>query len=178
MKTINYLTITILYSTLIILVVFSNVPYSELSIQGQLKKYIQTVLPQGWEFFTLNPRSEYTVIYKYNSNGEIIIQDFKNSSTNSYLGISKINRIRNIELEVLISRTDSSKYITCFSFEELKNISDTTTCYTIKNTTNIHAMKGTFLIRKTTPIPWAWYCNNPNLFIASKIIKIKIDEVY
>ena len=136
--------------------------------------YSHSILPQGWEFFTLNPRSEYIVVYKVEK-GRLIMEDFKSSAPNSYFGISKINRIRNIELEYLISTIDNNQYTTCNKIDSLVILKNILPIYKMTNNTNVKTLLGEFLIRKTTPIPWAWHRNNKNLFMPSKVIRIKID---
>jgi len=174
MKNASIILSTLVATILLLVVTISNLPYSAFSINNKLKLYCHSVLPQGWEFFTLNPRSEYLVVYKI-ENEKLVIEDFRNSALNSFFGISKINRIRNIELEYLISSIDTNQYQYCDNKDSLFTLQNTLPIHYITNNTNIKKLFGEFIIRKTIPIPWAWHNSDKNIFMPSKLIRVKID---
>lgn len=174
-KLISYILIPVAGVVLLCVVALCNTPYSALSIRGKTKKLVQGVLPQGWEFFTLDPRMEYFLVYK-KVNNELVCLDLRNTASASFFGMSKLSRVYNIELEVLLARLDSGHYVSCRTRKEMEHIYDTLKAVSIRNRTNVRYFKGEYLIRKTKPVPWAWSNAKKEIFMPSKVVKVHVYE--
>lgn len=102
MKLIKYLTITIVIVCAVTIVFIFSLPSSIFNVPF-IKKYNTAILmPEGWGFFTKNPRERSLLLYKIEYTDTIGIV-YKNASFKNYLGLSKKNRRIYLESNILIS---------------------------------------------------------------------------
>lgn len=129
------------------------------------------LVPQGWGFFTRNPREDRIKIYKYHNSGYAEILD-KNFSTQNYFGISRKNRITlNEVLYNLKIVGDSSWYQTRIVNDSLvKSLPEVTIVNLAKDPLNC----GKLLVIKEKTIPWAWRKHKGSLNPMKSLVKINL----
>lgn len=170
-KAIVFLTL-LFSSSMVLIILFSSLPYNPISITGNSKKYVKALFPQGWEFFTINPQLEKTRVYEYH-NKEMKELNLLNASSKNFLGITRLARIKNIEVSFLINQVDTTAWINCKSKLDFQNVIDTSTPVKIYNSTNLHYMQGIYIVQKSKPIPFAW-SKNEKIFMPCKTVKIEV----
>lgn len=161
------------WSTLIGSVFIASIPYNPLQFSIKVKKNINFIFPEGWAFFTLSPRTERTHVYSVNSD-KFVLMNFKNTSAQSFFGLSRYNRIRNIELAFLLSKIDSAGWGSCKSNIEQCIDFSSSVPITISNQTNIKCLIGKFVIVKNLPVPWAWSKSKEKLKMPVKYAYINV----
>lgn len=134
------------------------------------KTTIFSFIPQGWGFFTRDPRENIINVYK-RKDGKLFKVTKTNSSSESYFGISRENRLKNIELGIITSKFKDVQWS-----EGAKN---NFVLENIKTDTITHNFKpqhffGEYYIVEQERIPWAWAKNYRNLVMPYKYIKIYV----
>ena len=162
--------------TFIFIVFINSIGYNLLTFNTKWSFELQFLFPQGWSFFTKDPREEQTIIYKQENN-KLEELNLKNGATSSWLGITRYNRIMLIELIQITNQVDSSKWSNINSKENFKIFTDTTTAIEVINFVNNAQLEGNFIIIKQKPIPWSWRANRNNLFMPAKGIKLKLKKL-
>ncbi|MBT8317779.1 MAG: SdpA family antimicrobial peptide system protein [Lutibacter sp.] len=134
------------------------------------KTIIFSVIPQGWGFFTRNPREELITVYKSHNDSLVKITE-QNSSLSSFLGISRKSRLHNIELGTILSKIDENMWVKGkpneLKFDNIKYDTIMSSFYP-KN------MIGEYFIVKQERIPWAWSKNHKNLVMPYNYARIYV----
>lgn len=142
--------IAIFWVTLTLITLLSFVPFNPLSTSYKTKVQTLSLIPQGWGFFTRNPRepqiSAYTRIGK-----KWVLQTFPNATY--ALGASRKMRVQSGELEMILRPVDDKSWKDDLGSIETLISSNMITLY---NPRNQPLMCGEYLVVSKAPIPWAW----------------------
>lgn len=170
--------ITILFYGFIIgVVVLSAFPHNPISIPYIKKKQstiLRTFLPEGFGFFTRNPRETQIRIYnidEYSTPHKIQMQ---NAMFSNYLGLNKKSRAFNVEIASIIQQLLDQNWITHIGVLNETNRTDHLNFIPMTNQNNLPLLCGKFVIQVADPIPYAWAKNIDDSKIRSQIIGIKI----
>jgi antimicrobial peptide system SdpA family protein len=145
---------------------------SELVMNRDVKFFISTIFPEGWGFFTKNPRDELLEVYKI-ENGKLIFFNFSNHTKKNCFGLSRSSRVIGYEASIIlssISRDDWKKSQT----RVIKNhISDS--IIQVKTDKNFHYItRGEYLFKIFKPVPYAWAKLNQKSNNPFSVVKIKV----
>ncbi|MGC6479431.1 MAG: SdpA family antimicrobial peptide system protein [Flavobacteriaceae bacterium] len=170
---INRLYIIVIFSFwafLFYYIFISSIPVPS-NIKFENKSRIFSLLPQGWGFFTRDPRENITTLYEIDKLGNGYIKFTKtNNASNNYFGISRKNRLINLELGVVTSRLNQGNWIEKKGVFDLDFQIQIDTIYTGFYPKNI---KGDFFIVEQERIPWAW-SKNKDLVMPFKYKRIYV----
>jgi antimicrobial peptide system SdpA family protein len=141
---------------IVVYIGLASIPFNPLSLSYNQKASIFTLIPQGWGFFTRNPREDEPYIYK--KAGKTWIQISKpNAASGYFFGASRQGRKINFEAYNLISQLKDS-----LSWQKVdlvmanpKQFADLPLVRFINNTTS-PILLGEFIFVKKRKIPWAW----------------------
>lgn len=173
-KTRGYFLLNLIIALIFIFMVFINsIGYNLLTFNKKWAFELQFLFPQGWAFFTKDPRDVQTTLYKI-ENRTLSELNMKNGATNALFGISRKNRIMLIELAQIVNQIDSISWKDINSKEALLTFSDTAKAIEIGNFVNHSNLVGEYLITKQRPLPWSWRENRDNLFMSAKVVKVKL----
>jgi antimicrobial peptide system SdpA family protein len=171
-----YFLLNLSLSTIFVLLVFINsIGYNLLTINKKWAIEFQYLFPQGWAFFTKDPRGEQTYIYNLNKS-EMKLLNLRNSAKESCFGISRKNRIILIEEFQIINQIDSTKWKIINSQEDLIFFKDTSKSIDIINFVNKPELIGEYIFLKQKTLPWSWSWNK-SLYMPAKAIKIKLSPL-
>ena len=162
--------------TFLFVIFINSIGYNLLTFNKKWSFELQFLFPQGWGFFTKDPREDQTTIYK-EENNSLKELDLKNGAPNSWLGMTRKNRIMLIELIQIINQVDSSNWKGIDSKEKMKAFTDTTKAIEVINFVNNAQLEGNFFVIKQKPVPWSWRANKNNLFMPAKGIKLKLKKL-
>jgi len=144
-----------------------------IKIPYELKKPFKSFFPQGWSFFTRDPREANIDLYKYNREGNLNKILISGSEPTNLFGISRKARIVGYEVSNILGNIPQNKWI-----EKDKNnlftSMDSIPVLNIGEKTNLQLLKkGKYLLVESKPIPWVWR-NYPKDRIKDKIKVIKV----
>ncbi len=165
-----YVTICFISSSYLFLSIFlSSIPFTTVSTKGNYKKYFNTLFPEGWAFFTIDPQRAKTYIYKNKAEDLRILC----SSQENFFGISRLSRVKMIESEFLLNQIDSTSWVYCKNEIDFNKTINTIPFIKIFNSTNIQRLKGNLIIKKSSPVPFAW-SKNKKVFMPCRVVKINV----
>jgi antimicrobial peptide system SdpA family protein len=127
------------------------------------------IIPQGWGFFTRNPREEQTILYTIQDTSSVLFTKTISSIDNSF-GASRKLRCYNVEVGTLISKINDSSWVE----EKGGNLVFDTNLQTdtVKNNFYPCSIRGDFFFVKQERIPWAW--GKSNIIMPYKYAKVHI----
>ena len=149
-----FLIISIFWIWLGFTIVVSSMPYNSLSnvLFSEKRVLLRGIFPEGFSFFTRNPREPQALIYEADSKKDVI-KDNK-AFINSFGGFNRYNRSVLIELGSLINIVKNEKWFNCNDEECFDNIR--IPVYEINNSYRTPVLCGSYYIKFVEPIPWAW----------------------
>lgn len=168
---------TLLAMFLVVYTIFlAAVPETAVEINAIQRVRLIDIAPEGWAFFTRNPKEESTTIYRWDSTKKLtkvsnIAGAFKNC-----MGLNRYDRLLIKEFSALY------RYVKKENFVKIKgsianNISviDTMVSCKLPNDAKYPLLSGVYVIRQAMPIPWAW-AKLPGVdeMIETKILKVDV----
>lgn len=150
--------LTVFWGVIIGYAVVMSMPYSAINTLPLDTKrnriFFRTILPEGFSFFTRDPRELQAELYKIRE-GVIIPYSRKNSTFKNLFGVIKKSRAQNLELGYLLSQIKINDWSKCSG-----NIDDcrkkTLTNIILQNNFKYPLLCGRFIIVIREPVPWAW----------------------
>lgn len=159
-------------------ILISSVPSNPLKPSQKTVMNMRTLIPQGWSFFTKNPREVSPIIFKkYDGQWENI--SYKNASYRNLFGLSRKSRSLMVSLgnktgkipkqdwgeyPIEIKKTYKSSYLDKFDIPNFSVITD-----------KPNKLCGDILVLEKEYIPWAWSRNSENLNMPAKAIILNIE---
>ncbi|PWB25858.1 SdpA family antimicrobial peptide system protein [Flavobacterium sp. HTF] len=154
--------------------VFFSSLKSQLILNENLKEFTNKVLPQGWGFFTKNPRDFVLRIYKIR-NGKLEEMDISNQSLKNRLGFSRSARIIGYEMSIIAEKVKNNDWKQNSTGNIYDNINDKmiviNTDFSFK-----HVTKGNYLLKLYRPIPYMWAKFNQENFNRFLVVKVCIND--
>lgn len=138
-----------------------------------IRNIITTLIPEGWNFFTIPPRDEKTYIYKVIKNNKLLLVNKKLNSYQHFFGIKRKYYTSRFELPNLLVNVTDSQYISFNSLEyiQLPKLSEIKLTNKHKHPT----FCGNYIIEKRKLTPWLLFKENSSLRMPSKIIYINVN---
>lgn len=136
-------------------------------------KEMKYLIPQGWSFFTKNPREEEIYIYDLSNSLNTKIK-LNNIQLNQLFGIKRENRIIYTKTSTVFQNIDASLLID-FKGDALGFIQKEENMKTL-NEVSVNVRKpslcGKYLIEVKQPIAWSWLSIKSKVKMPSKLIII------
>lgn len=151
-------------------VAFASIPFNPLSLSFS-KSYLYSLVPEGWGFFTKNPKEEVALIFKRTSDDHWELFSRSNADSEFLFGISRKNRRVLAETQYLVDRLRDSLFLPrqgkALDFVT-KNIILT------KSAFNNPILKGDMIVVKQKRLPWAWSSNYKRINMPYKAVRIYV----
>ena len=145
-------------------------------------KTLSTIIfPEGWSFFTRDPREEWIDAYSYENK---LLQPvlYRCSDPENLFGLSKNFKVRNLEIHKMLERLSiqdslwmecNGNILDCIS-QLHQNDSLSFFTYVIDNSLETQLLCGDVWVQKKVPVPWAWSKSRERIFMPSKLLRLKI----
>jgi len=140
------------------------------NIKFKSKQSFYTLFPQGWGFFTRNPLECQLLIMKTNDVNHLNVLE-PNSSLSSLFGISRINRVRNIEVALILKKIKTKHWK--YSKGGEWDFDDKIKCDTVENNFSPKTVHGHYYFLWQKRIPWAW-AKYSKLIMPYKYVKVYV----
>lgn len=132
------------------------------------------VVPEGWAFFTRNPREEAIFLFSRRSNGEWDSASLgPNGIASNAFGLNRISRAQGVETALLMNRFPNSAYRDC-SGALTKCLDDTPSSRSLANESPNPSLCGDVGIVLRKPLPWAWFAAGMSTSMPARILRIKV----
>lgn len=139
----------------------------------QASNFFKLLLPEGFGFFTRNPREQRYLVYKI-TDQEINLVTTQNTSFSNSFGLSRKSRCQNLETSYILSKVKKEDWLECKS--TLTNCSnyEKTPVLMIENSYFNPMFCGAYIMVVQEPIPWAWSANFKMESIPIYFIKVNV----
>ncbi len=169
----NFYLIWGFWTSILILALFTNAS-SEATISYKIKKNINFFMPQGWGFFTRNPREAMIDAYSYKK-GELKLLTVSNLSAYNWFGLSRKTRLVGFELSNLLGVVPEEAW--------KDGINDFRTCipqkiYVVRPTGTLkNYPPGEYILHQYKPIPFSWASHGQNETKPFLVAHIRVEPI-
>lgn len=169
----NKKTIVLTVWTVISLLVFFSSFREQVFVSTHLQKHIGIIFPEGWGFFTKNPRSSLLEVYKVEGN-TLVSSTIRNQSIKNRFGFSRKSRVIGYESSMLANEINVKNW----SKDRMENLHSLKedTVYNITNESNKYLNKGKYLLVSYKMIPFAWSKSKQELNNPISYVYVNVNE--
>ncbi|WP_338473376.1 SdpA family antimicrobial peptide system protein (plasmid) [Niallia sp. XMNu-256] len=156
----------------VMLSIISALPQNPLTLNKTNDTLFSQLLPQGWGFFSKNPREEFLNVYSTNS--EISAQ-WPNMKLTNLFGVDRTGRAQGTELGLIIPELQETDFKECNKdiddcIADMKDVQP----IEIYNSTPKKTLCGEQYITLQEPMPWAWSSSTERTYKSSKLAKVEL----
>ncbi|MBU6949656.1 SdpA family antimicrobial peptide system protein [Staphylococcus haemolyticus] len=160
-----------IFATSVLIGIAKNNPITTFSKDTQVK--IGAIWPQGWGFFSKNPRSTNMKFYSLENSEEVRLPNMKFENV---FGLNRKGRAQAIEAGRLNSKIPKHKWKTCENSScNIKNIATSEKSFRVKNDAPKPLLKGEYIFVQQKPIPWNYSKYYKKKTEIKKYIKVKVE---
>lgn len=162
-----------LWCYIIYKVTSSALPYNPLSPDMNVQAGITTFIPEGWGFFTRDPREPDLYLFVLKNKQWVKSANMPISNFRNAMGLNRLPRAMSVELAMLMSEIKEDDWVFSdlnVNKPDMKDFS----IIPLKNTSPHPTLKDTLCIVQQEPVPWAWSWNRDRLSLPSKYIVINV----
>lgn len=151
-------------------------PYNSMGtlLYGKSTLLFRSLLPEGFAFFTRNPREFQIALYTKDKE-EV---NLHNGSPRFWFGLKRYPRTFNVELGQIFPIIADQEWYNCESGNLECLNDDLLPVYTIKSNFSTPIVVGDYYVKISDPVPWAWARSfkQKNRSMPSKVMRVSITQ--
>ncbi len=156
---------------IVLYIALAAIPFNPLSLPTSKSVHIISLVPEGWGFFTRNPKETNVILYKKNGD-KWKIWTKSNGDPSFLFGLSRKNRKIVSETISILGKLPDSSWI---QNREGKINFNIPKVVSVKNDTPNQLLSGKFIIVKQDPIPWSWSKEYKHISMPYDITQVQIN---
>lgn len=166
--------LAVFWAGIILFVLKSSVPEHPLRSSRAVQRNLIAITPQGWSFFTRDPREAVDRVYR-RIDGDWIHATVANSSARNFFGLKRDARALNVELASLLTEIPRKKWRGCRS--SLTNCLEAkpVEAVSVENESLMQSLCGDILVERRPPVPWAWSKRTQRIRMPSRLIQLNVE---
>lgn len=162
--------LVLLYIILFIQSVICIIPYNPSRELLSRNMSLELFMPQGWNFFTANPRVEQTVAYKKTANGWGNMLKWPHASRENLFGLRRTGRAQGLELGLILQELPAQSFVDCR--ETIGGCLDKVATVTrLENLDPSATLCGFIGLVAQQPVPWAWTRSGQAIKMSARVAK-------
>ncbi|MCZ8497363.1 SdpA family antimicrobial peptide system protein [Priestia megaterium] len=152
--------------------IVASLPTSAIDLDLENKTLLKTIVPQGWGFYSKDPRGEMSNVYNLDTKKQAV--QWPNNRISNVFGLNRYGRGQGTEMGLLTTQVPTDKWTICDK-ESLDCLLDIKKSIPIVNSTPKPTICGNIGVTQEKPKPWAWskYKNEVNL--TSKVVRMNVE---
>ncbi|WP_246062808.1 SdpA family antimicrobial peptide system protein [Paenibacillus ehimensis] len=163
--------ITLFWIYIFLLAIHTALPANALT-SLPLKEELKIIqwFPQGWGFYSKNPREPY--FYVYEVPGNKLAGQWPNNRVDNAFGLLRFGRSQGVEAGLLTSKIPSNSLTECK--ENPVECLNQLQAIEVENPSPFPTICGDVGFVYQEPIPWAWSKGGEETVMPSKLVRVKV----
>jgi len=154
---------------------FNTIKVNPIKLKMDLDNKVFTFVPQGWAFFTRDPREAQITIYKKNDKDQFVEINQRHSSVRNMFGLNRRASKIMSELQFIKKQINDTLFInTKWNYQENIQGKIPNSIIPVKNKIKHPILCGEYVVAFQKAVPWAWSQNIEQIKMPCKVIRIKI----
>jgi antimicrobial peptide system SdpA family protein len=155
---------------------FYTMPDNPVKLNVNLDNNLFTFVPQGWAFFTRNPREAQIVIYKRNNMNQFEEINQRHSSFHNFFGLNRRASKIFSELQFIKSKINDTLYENSqWNYQENLRSKIPNRVINVRNQMINPILCGEYIVVYQKFVPWAWTKSLNKIQMPAKIIRLNIE---
>ena len=160
---------------LIVNIFLITIKGNPIEITNAVDSRVFNLIPQGWAFFTRDPREAQITIYKIENDSILTPYPQRHSSFTNLFGLKRTSSKILTELQLLKLKTTDSLYSNLkWNYQANQYSKIPSEEFEYKNEIFNPILLGNFIVVYQKPVPWAWSKSIEKIKMPSKVIRFKI----
>jgi sporulation delaying protein A len=164
--------VVVTWALLLLFVARGSIPDSPLRLGNRERMGLLSVLPEGWAFFTRNPREPMPTLY-VERDGRWIPRE-GHSRLGNWLGIKRSGRGEGVELGQLLASVPKSAHLHCEGELNACLATHDLPAVHVVDSARVKSLSGEIIVAEAEPVPWAWSGARANIHMPADIVKIDV----
>lgn len=154
----------------------SALPHSP--VQLPMERRIRAVrwIPQGWSFFTRNPREEQLSYFTRDRVGRWRAASLGPvSHPRNIFGLNRKSRAQGVESAFLLAAVPSSAWVPCGDEEPEQCLGRLSVGRSVKTHSRKPTLTGIVGFVKREPVPWAWFAAGKKVTMPARAVVVRVE---
>lgn len=149
-------------------------PFNPIRLPLETQVQVKLWIPEGWAFFTRDPREEVTLLFTRRDDGKWLSALMgPNATISNDFGLNRASRIQGVETTSLLKKFPKSALRDCHD-EPVVCLESIPTAGSVRNLSPNPSLCGQVGIVRQSPIPWAWWASGRPIIMPSRILRIDV----
>lgn len=165
-----------LWSTFGLYVVHAQLPTNALDLpfESELKTAMRVLVPEGWAFFTRNPREERFLPFRRRPDGTwSYAHAGPHAEARNAFGLNRASRAQGVEVGLLQGSIPAAAWQACDD-AIVSCLEQSTTVLELTNQSPNPTLCGAVALALQEPLPWAWAAAAAEETMPSKIVRLDL----
>lgn len=148
-------------------------PDNPVRLPGDARGVARAILPEGWAFFTRDPREARMSAWGRGSDGWTRNTSWPHSSPGNLLGLRRASRTQGVELGLLQGEVSEGDWVACSG--ELQDCLGTAPVARRVHTAALRpTLCGDVAIVSQPPVPWAWARSARPARMPARVVRLEV----
>jgi antimicrobial peptide system SdpA family protein len=161
----------LLVTVLALWAVHAAMPPNAIQLPLESSRTVQTLLPQGWAFFTADPAQVYPQAYELGRGGQWSNTGGSLAVPGDLFGLDRSKRAQGTEIALLMQGLQSRAWHTCTA-QPTACLSRAPVAARISNTSALQNLCGDVGLVQQQQLPWAWH--GTGTVMPSQIVRVEV----
>jgi antimicrobial peptide system SdpA family protein len=135
------------------------------------RQNLVAVSPQGWAFFTRNPREPVELIYQHDG-AKWGVASYSNSSLANVWGTRRAARMLSVEANAMVNEISPESWIPCKNTMEIC-LHQAPPPVRVENKSALQNLCGEVVVERRPPVPWAWSRRIDKIHMPGKLVRFE-----
>lgn len=165
-----------IWSTFGLYVVHAHLPTNALDLpfESEIRTALRVLVPEGWAFFTRNPREERFLPFLRRPDGTwSYAHAGPNAEARNTFGLNRAARAQGVEIGLLQGSIPAAAWQPCDD-AILACLQRSTTALELTNESPNPTLCGAVALALQEPLPWAWAAASSEETMPSKIVRLDV----
>lgn len=173
--TVTRVALALLWAGVILWVTVGSVPDSPLRLPLRVTQNMIAVSPQGWAFFTRDPREPVDRLYRRQGDAWVRA-NYANTSPRNLFGVRRAARAVNVEMASLLAQAPDAAWTDCeSSLADCLRGDGAPPVVEVDNPSALRSLCGRLAVERRPPVPWAWSGSERPIHMPGQVLLLDVD---
>ncbi len=167
----TFAALVLFWGTLFTTVTIASLPYSPISMALDVEVGVRSLVPEGWGFFTREPRSLDVYLSQQVGNDWRPVDRLPIANPRNLFGIDRRPRAIPVELAVLLDQVNASQWTETTNHSV---VASEAPVVAVVNPMKHPLFCGPLRVMSREPVPWAWFADGADVEMPSWVVTLDV----